>query len=103
MPPPQVAGCAVLCGEVMESSPFLGTAHKRFKQTPLSAQQFVVLIKGQPVPKIQTGPKTSQSVQQPTIEEAFRAVFEAGIASDLDVEKPGKNFRKRNEDRNSSG
>jgi hypothetical protein len=35
----------------MESSPFLGTAHKPFEQTPLSAQQFVVLIKGQPVPK----------------------------------------------------
>ena len=42
-------------------------------------------------------------VRQPTIEEAFRAAFEAGIASDLDVEKPGKNFRKRNGDRNSSG
>jgi hypothetical protein len=30
-----------------------------FEQTPLSAQQFVVLIKGLPVPKIQTGLKTS--------------------------------------------
>jgi hypothetical protein len=33
-------------------------------------------------------------VQQPTIEEAFRATFEAGIASGLDVEKAWKKFQK---------
>jgi hypothetical protein len=33
-------------------------------------------------------------LQQPTIEEAFRTAFEAGIASDLDVEKAWKKFQK---------
>ena len=55
----RVVNCAILCGDVIELFSFLGTAHMPFEQTPLSAQQFVVLIKGQPVPKIQTGLKTS--------------------------------------------
>ena len=55
----RVVNCGILCGDVIELFSFLGTAHMLFEQTPLSAQQFVVLIKGQPVPKIQTGLKTS--------------------------------------------
>jgi hypothetical protein len=55
----RVVNCGILCGDVIELFSFLGTAHMPFEQTPLSAQQFVVLIKGQPVPKIQTGLKTS--------------------------------------------